>query len=231
MMLNLVSDNKSAETKQTSEWTYFIHYLRNTLGTLGSLSDYYMTYPPNNEQVQRLLTQVKRLSEQSHQYIVAFSELTRPVVLQPRPLQLTPWLRERVQAHRISGEKSIQLKFEMPEGAVDLVADPTVLGQAVDAFMDNALDAMPNGGNLTIAVARQGDRTSISFRNTGEPISPTIMPDLGKPFLTLKPGRMGLGLGWAKRAAQAHGGDFDASNQAGGIEFTLRLPNKPVAGR
>ena len=82
------------------------------------------------EQVQRLLTQVKRLSEQSHQYILAFSELTRPVGLQARPIQLSDWLKERVGAHRISSEKSIQLKFELAAGPLELTADPTVLGQA-----------------------------------------------------------------------------------------------------
>ena len=226
-----VSENKPPESRQTSEWTYFIHYLRNTLGTLGSLSDYYMTYPPTNEQVMRLLAQVKRLSEQSHQYILAFSELTRPVALQAKPLALNDWLRERVRAHRVSSDNQVEVRFELAEPAIELVADAQVLGQAVDAFMDNALDAMPGGGSLTVTTSRVGDRTRISVRNTGDPISPTIMPDLGKPFLTLKPGRMGLGLGWAKRAAQAHGGEFEASNQPGGIEFTLHLPNRPADPR
>jgi signal transduction histidine kinase len=221
----------SEQSKQSSEWTYFIHYLRNTLGTLGSLSDYYMTYPPNTEQVQRLLTQVKRLSEQSHQYIVAFGELTRPVELQPRRLFLTDWLRERVGAHKVSTEKLIKIELSLPQDTLEIMADPIVLGQAVDAFMDNALDAMPKGGSLKISAAREGEKLVLSFANTGEPISPSIMPDLGKPFLTLKPGRMGLGLGWAKRAALAHGGEFEAANQSGGISFALKLPKVPPQSR
>ena len=217
------------EPRQSSEWTYFIHYLRNTLGTLGSLADYYMTYTPNAEQVQRLLTQVKRLSDQSNQYIVAFSELTNPIQLQPRRLFLTDWLPERVAALKISSQKAIKVEFSLPKEPLEVMADPLILGKAVDAFMDNALDAMPNGGGLKISARQEGAKIIASFSNTGEPISPTIMPDLGKPFLTLKPGRMGLGLGWAKLAAQAHGGDFNASNQPGGIEFSLRLPTPPQA--
>jgi signal transduction histidine kinase len=217
----------SEQSRQSSEWTYFIHYLRNTLGTLGSLSDYYMTYPPNTEQVQRLLTQVKRLSEQSHQYIVAFGELTRPVVLQPRRLFLTDWLKERVNAHKVATDKLINIDFSLPNDPLEIMADPVVLGQAVDAFLDNALDAMPKGGNFKVTATREGEKIVLTFANSGDPISPSIMPDLGKPFLTLKPGRMGLGLGWAKRAALAHGGDFEASNQAGGISFALKLPPTP----
>ena len=209
--------------KQSSEWTYFIHYLRNTLGTLGSLSDYYMTYPPSPDQVQRLLSQVKRLSEQSHQYILAFSELTRPVELKPESLKLNAWLQERIGAHKLSAEKEVKVNFDLDE-PIEMQADPAVLGRAVDAFMDNALDAMPKGGSLTISAKKAGKTVVLAFQNTGEPVSPTILPDLGKPFLTLKPGRMGLGLGWAKRAAQAHGGEFEALNEPGGIKFTLRLP-------
>lgn len=212
------------EQQRGSEWTYFIHYLRNTLGTLGSLSDYYMTYPPTADQVNRLLKQVKRLSEQSHQYIVAFGELTRPVALQPRRLFLTDWLKERVGAHKISSQKDIKVEFKLPDDPLELTADPVVLGQAIDAFMDNALDAMPNGGSLKVSGKKDSGHIVVTISNTGEPISPTIIPDLGKPFLTLKPGRMGLGLGWAKRAALAHGGDFEAENKDGGIEFKLKLP-------
>ena len=62
--------------EKSSEWAYFIHYLRNSIGTLGALADYYGGHPPDPVQVKRLLEQLKRVSVQSQGYIAAFSEFT-----------------------------------------------------------------------------------------------------------------------------------------------------------
>jgi signal transduction histidine kinase len=211
----------------SSEWAYFIHYLRNALGTMGSLSDYYLSRPPNSDQTLKLLTQLKKVSEQSVGYINAFSELARPVSASFAPLDLGAWMKARVETHRAAHTQGIQLDLSLPaEGSTPVEADVTLLSGAVGAFLDNALDAMPKGGRLSVSARADAEWLFIVVRNTGEPLAASVMPELGKPFLTLKPGRMGLGLGWAKRAAQAHGGDFEAANVPGGVEFTLRIPRR-----
>ena len=209
---------------RSSEWAYFIHYLRNALGTMGSLSDYYISRPPNPEQLAKLLTQLKRVSDQSVGYINAFSELARPLSPTFAPLKLAAWLKARIETHRAAHTPGIALDLKLPDEAAEIDADVGLLSGAIGAFLDNALDAMPKGGTLSVEGRVDGDMVLIAVRNTGEPLSASVLPELGKPFLTLKPGRMGLGLGWAKRAATAHDGDFDASNVSGGVQFTLRIP-------
>jgi signal transduction histidine kinase len=219
-------DLQDRPKQASSEWAYFIHYLRNALGTMGSLSDYYLSRPPSPEQVMKLLTQLKRVSDQSAGYINAFAELARPANPAFAPLDLTSWLQVRVDTHRASHTPGIQLKIQLPSAPLEIDADVALLSGAVGAFLDNAVDAMPKGGTLGVSARLDGEMVHISVHNTGEPLAASVLPELGKPFLTLKPGRMGLGLGWAKRAAQAHGGDFDASNAVGGVEFTLRIPRR-----
>ena len=193
---------------------------------MGSLSDYYISRPPNPEQLAKLLTQLKRVSDQSVGYINAFSELARPVAPAFAPLDLAAWLKARIETHRAAHTPGIALDIRLPEGPSEIEADVGLLSGAVGAFLDNALDAMPKGGTLGVSGRVDSEMAYIEVRNSGEPLSPSVLPELGKPFLTLKPGRMGLGLGWAKRAAQAHGGDFTASNVTGGVLFTLRIPRK-----
>lgn len=222
------NDRPMAKEHQSSEWSYLIHYLRNSIGTLGSLAEYYSGHPPDEQQVQRLLEQVRRVSEQSQQYIAAFSQLTLPLNAAPRPLAMPAWLRDRASAHAVAKTPGIKLTMTAPDAAFDVEADPDLLGRAVDAFLDNAADAMPTGGDLTVSLALEGGLAVFRFRNTGKEVAPSMLPDLGKPFLTMKPGRIGLGLGWARRVAEAHGGDFGGSNVPGGVEFWLKIPVKPA---
>src|ERR1700739_413805 len=94
---------------RSSEGSYLIHYLRNSIGTLGSLAEYYMGHPPDEAQVKRLLEQVRRVSEQSQQYIAPFSLLTLPTRPAPRPLPMPDWLRERASAHAVAKNAGIKL--------------------------------------------------------------------------------------------------------------------------
>jgi signal transduction histidine kinase len=210
--------------QQSSEWSYFIHYLRNSIGTLGALADYYGGHPPEPAQVKRLLDQLKRVSLQSQDYINAFSELTQPLSPEPRALAMPDWLRDRASAHPVSKMPAVKFTMTLPDAPFMIEADPELLARAVAAFLDNAAEAMPEGGEFAVSLACEAGQAVFRFRNTGSAVSPSLLPDLGKPFLTMKPGRLGLGLGWARRVAEAHHGDFGGSNIPGGVEFWMKIP-------
>ena len=213
-----------AKEYQSSEWSYFIHYLRNSIGTLGVLADYYGGHPPDAQQVKRLLDQLKRVSVQSQDYINAFSELTQPLSPVPRPLTMPDWLRERASVHAVAQKPGVKFSMTLPDSPFVVDADPDLLARAVGAFLDNATEAMPEGGEFAVSLACEAGQAVFRFRNTGQAVSPYLLPDLGKPFLTMKPGRLGLGLGWARRVAEAHRGDFGGSNFPGGVEFWMKIP-------
>lgn len=210
--------------ESSSEWTYFIHYLRNTLGTLSSLSDYYTTRPPDAAQTERLIAEIKRVTDKGQKYIAAFADFTHPLEVRAQPLTMPDWLNELVAAHKVSSIPAIKCELTVPVVPFLLEADPALLARAVNALLDNVVDALPLGGQYFLIVTLEAGHAVILVRNHGEPLSDSLLPDYGKPFLTLKPGRIGVGLGWARHVAMAHGGEFGCSNIPGGAEFRLKIP-------
>jgi len=212
---------------QSSEWSYFIHYLRNSLGTLGALADYYGDHPPSEQQVKKLLEQVKKLALQSKDYIAAFSEFTKPFDPVLRPVVMPEWFRDHVALHRVSSAPGIRFTLTLPQEPFLVAADPEQLARAVNAFLENALEAVPPDGELSVSLSAEDGYAVFRFRNAGQQLSPTVLPDLGKPFLTMKTGRLGMGLAWARRAADVHRGDFGGANVPGGVEFWMMIPVIP----
>jgi len=95
-------------------------------------------------------------------------------------------------------------------------------------LIDNAIDAMPTGGQLTLSSKRSNNEVEIQFKDTGKGIPENVLRELWKPLTTDKPKGMGLGLAICKRFAEAHGGSITVTSQVGqGTTFTLRLPIQP----
>jgi len=92
-------------------------------------------------------------------------------------------------------------------------------------IVQNAVDAMPNGGTLTIASTRSGDNVRITFRDTGEGMTEKTLAKLWSPLFTTKAKGMGFGLPIAKRLVEEHGGSIAVeSKPSKGSTFTLTLP-------
>ena len=95
-------------------------------------------------------------------------------------------------------------------------------------IVTNALDAMPNGGKLTLESKTGTDKVMIAFKDTGAGMTQQVMNKIWTPLFTTKAKGMGFGLAICKRIVEAHGGEIMAESEIGnGSVFTVLLPLKP----
>jgi signal transduction histidine kinase len=91
----------------------------------------------------------------------------------------------------------------------------------------NALDAMPNGGTLTVTSKREANTVEVSFEDTGVGMSQETLGKLWAPLFTTKAKGMGFGLSICKRIVEAHGGKITTNSTLGkGTVFKISLPIK-----
>ncbi|MFQ5509380.1 MAG: GAF domain-containing protein [Leptospirillia bacterium] len=117
--------------------------------------------------------------------------------------------------------------------------DAKQLGEALSHILNNALDAMPTGGVLTVHTescsypvdGEQVEGVRLSVRDSGRGIDEEALGQLFLPFFTTKEHGRGLSLATAYRIVRAHGGTLLAHNPPeGGADFTVFLPLLPPRG-
>jgi two-component system NtrC family sensor kinase len=112
-------------------------------------------------------------------------------------------------------------------GLPPIEADAVQLELALLNLVTNAIDAMIEGGSLTVTLSRLGAGVRLEVADSGPGVPEALLPTIFEPWVTTKPyGRgTGLGLAIARGVIGAHGGTIGVSNrQAGGAVFTVDLP-------
>lgn len=119
----------------------------------------------------------------------------------------------------------VDLTEEVPRLKVDVARTLRVLVNLIQ----NAIDAMPGGGELRIGSRRSNGKVEMTFTNTGAGMPEEVKENLWKPLQTTKAKGMGLGLAICKRIVEAHGGSISVESTVGkGTTFTIALPIKPL---
>jgi len=127
--------------------------------------------------------------------------------------------------HGRAEKQKVECRVEAPDGAVPIVADAGQIQQVLVNLVLNALDAMPGGGVLTIAVRCPAYRVEIEVADTGSGVPSEVLPRLFQPFVSSKDTGLGLGLVISRRIAEDHGGTIDVYNRpGGGVSSLLTLP-------
>ncbi|UVI31487.1 sensor histidine kinase [Paenibacillus spongiae] len=159
--------------------------------------------------------------------ILSVHDRTQELRLTPERLRLADLVREQAGAIEVRSGDRIRVYAEYDEHAT-VNADPAQTAEAVSNVLNNAVEAMPGGGEIRIHV-RSGKRGStITIRDNGCGIDKSHLRKVMEPFFTTKSGRtmnFGLGLAYCYQLMNRQGGELRIESELGkGTEVTFYFP-------
>lgn len=154
----------------------------------------------------------------------------RPPQLQYEWFDLNKLLDNSIQNMSITGKTSSKEGVGFVKSfAVDLPhleADSAQLQQVILNIFLNAIEAMPEGGQIHVSTSKKDEESlEVSITDTGKGIPEKVLATIFQPFMTTKSKGNGLGLAISKRIIEEHGGTIEANTPScGGAEFAIVLP-------
>jgi signal transduction histidine kinase len=200
------------------------HELRNPLNVVKT-SVYFLLNAKNAapEKVKSHLQRIERQVEVADGVITALNDFARLPIPQLEPVEVEPCLKEIVEILALPGDIEIEWSIASPPPAV--LADRRQLQIVLSNLIRNARDAMPQGGKLHLAAARQGHRIEITVQDSGVGISPENVTRILEPLYSTKAKGIGLGLSIASEILARHHGSLQVVSEPGrGATFTIHLP-------
>jgi len=129
--------------------------------------------------------------------------------------------------YKIKHTGTIKLVKELAEDLPTIPAHPAELNQVWTNLIDNAIQAMPDGGTLTVRTSLDHDYVLVEIGDTGAGVPKELQQRIFEPFFTTKPVGEGTGLGLDisyRVVTQRHGGDLRVVSKPGDTRFQVRLP-------
>ncbi|MCS7185353.1 MAG: GAF domain-containing protein [Armatimonadetes bacterium] len=202
------------------------HDLRSPLVTIGGYARQLQRNLSDPQRVQRnvqiIVDEVERLERQLRDLL----DFATPKPPNLQRLNLNEMIRRLAEIHLPSMEAAgVQLVIDLPPNPLFVLADEIQVERVVVNLLRNAVEAMPDGGILSVKVWSENEFVKISVRDTGIGIIPDELPHIFKPFYTTKSSGSGLGLAICKKIVDDHGGQIEVVSSVGeGTTFTITLP-------
>jgi signal transduction histidine kinase len=179
------------------------------------------------ERLRSVQEQIKRVTG----YIRATLDHVRRPPLSKDPVFPAAMLRRLSEVSRPRlNAAGIDLQLDVDDQLPWLMGDLVQLELALLNLINNGLEAMPDGGTLSIRARASDTTTTIEVADTGTGIPADLVPRIFEPWVTTKPlGRgTGLGLSITREVITAHGGTIRVESPPGrGAHFIVELPGKP----
>jgi PAS domain S-box-containing protein len=159
----------------------------------------------------------------SLEMLEAMRSSTRQSEPKLRRTDLNKIIRESVEELPKPANINVQVELD-PE--MEAWIDGPQIRRVLDNLLLNAVEAMPDGGVITITKQRDNNKFIVQISDTGVGIPEEVLPNLfERKFYTTKPHGLGLGLSYCKRTIESHGGSIMVDSVLGkGTVFTLELP-------
>jgi signal transduction histidine kinase len=156
-----------------------------------------------------------------------FSEFSKMPQPQRQPTQVNDVVRSvlRVFHAQLQEKNQVAVRTELADPLPEISADPDLLHRALQNLVLNAIDAMPEGGELTIRSATLSNGVEISVSDTGSGLTQEECGRLFTPYYTTKQHGTGLGLAIVQSVVSDHGGKISVeSTKEKGTTFRIELP-------
>jgi len=142
-----------------------------------------------------------------------------PVSLREPVTEVLDFMREEIEG------RGVLVEAAWPDQVPVVMGDRDQLKQALYNLLKNAVQAMPDGGRLSLACTESDQFLELRVADTGKGIDPAAFPHILEPYYTTRPDGSGLGLMIVDRIVRAHGGELGIESvQGAGTVFTVRLP-------
>lgn len=206
------------------------HEIRNPLGAMrGAIQVLESSMPPNSIQID-LMGIILRESDRLNSIITNFLSYAKPKVGNYTEIDIRDSLRDTIKLLRHSPDLKEHHRVEdnLPPQPLFVSADQTQIQQVFWNLTRNAIQAMPDGGTLSISLeSLTNGRARIVFEDSGTGMTPEQVEQLFEPFATSTTGGTGLGLSIVYQIIRDHSGTINVRSSEGeGTRITVELPRE-----
>jgi|YelNatPaOPRAMG01_1025707.scaffolds.fasta_scaffold07597_5 PAS domain S-box-containing protein len=200
------------------------HELRNPMGVIAGYTKILLKKidPSLKPVIEAIIKEIQAMDR----IISDFLSFTRLTELHISEFNLFNTLNECLSSV-IKDRNDINIKIEIDKD-LKILGDEVLLKQAFINLFQNSLEAMPNGGDLTIEFNKTNDYYDIIVSDTGYGISDNIKDKIFLPFFTTKEKGTGLGLAIVQKNIVSHGGNISLENSLNGTTFRIKLPKQDL---
>ncbi|MBS1237869.1 MAG: signal transduction histidine kinase, partial [Deltaproteobacteria bacterium] len=204
------------------------HEIRNPLSSIKGFATYfrdrYRDNPEDQKTSEVMIQEVDRLNRVISQLL----EFARPPVIQKKRASLQSLIQRSLKMiERQTSAKGIQVLSELPSDIQDVDLDPDGINQVLLNLYLNAIEAMEQGGTLTVSLSKKESSpwVKLTVTDTGAGISREDLEHVFDPYFTTKQTGTGLGLAIVHKIIEAHRGEVRAESEVGrGTTVSVLLP-------
>jgi signal transduction histidine kinase len=202
------------------------HELRNPVFAIASAAQLLRYRITDDPVIEKNIGRVLREAERLNALIAALLDYGRPPAVQLTPHDPDQVWSDVLASHRGELESRALLVHHTPSNPrVTCAIDVEQLTQAYSNALANAIEAAPEGSDLTITSTSTRAGWQSRLHNGGTAVPPSLLPEVFEPLVTNKPGHAGVGLAVVHRVLSDHGGSVALdSDQDAGTTLTFTLP-------
>jgi len=208
------------------------HELNEPLGSILGFAQLASKCPDLPEQASRDLTRIAAAALHSREIVRKLSLFARQAPTRREPMHLSRVVTEGLfLLEARCAKESIHLVLTLEENLPPVEADPGQMTQVLMNLVVNAIQSMPDGGELRITTHHRGDTVGLTVSDTGGGIPPEALERIFEPFFTTKDVGEGTGLGLSvvHGIVAAHGGTLQVESNPGvGTTFSVEIPVERV---
>jgi signal transduction histidine kinase len=220
--------NRNDRLKELGEMAAQVaHEIRNPLGGIKGFASLLKRDLTEQPEMCQMAQYIIEGTDNLNKLVTNVLNYSRPVQLQFITVDVNQLITELV--HHFQADEllkdNIQIKVRYASKKIMIQADPQYFKSALLNLLVNSVQAMPEGGEITLSVDQEDDTVIIKIRDSGVGISPGNMEKIFSPFFSTKVQGNGFGLAEVYKVIQAHGATIEADSEENKWTiFTIKIP-------